>query len=256
MFGDSLDTLLGRDLWSLLREGREALEQSFVLVIAKAGTTAIPCAEVEQYNALVAAQVDLERRGLSEASQAGLYTGLTQPAEIPIISACQTGEQSIWLNPAQASTALQGAVSRYRGIRSREQAMVRGYEGSVLGSPDAPALPVAGTVLVAWAAQALAGHTYNSPGRRDVSAHLQAVRQYLQARKADVGASGDVLRAVAQARGGTIFGLSPLAALLLAFGAGLAVAGLACYAWGRKRAPQPLQGACARTRRKRVLVME
>ena len=256
MFGDSLDTLVGRDLWSLLHEGREALEQAFVLVLAKAGTTSIPCADVERYNALVSAQVDLERRGLQEASQAGLYSGLTSPAQIPSISACQTGEQSIWLNPAQSRGALQGAVARYRGLQYHERAAMRDYEGGVLGDPDIPALPVAGTVLVSWAARALAEHTYGSLGRQEVSAHLAAVRQYLQARKDDVGGGGDVLRAAAQARGtGLPFNLSPLAAVLIAFGAGLAVAGIAWYAWGRKSAPASLQGACARTRRKRVLVM-
>lgn len=254
----SLDTLLGRDLWPMLREGRDALEQAFVLVIAKAGAAAVPCAEVEQYNTLVTAHLDLERRGLQESAQAGLLTGLNEPVAIPTISACQTGEQSIWLNPSQAQAALQGAVTRYRGLRTNELALVRGYAGSVLGAPEVPALPVAGTVLVAWAARALAEHGYQSPGRQEVSAHLTAARAYLQARKIDAGNSAEVLRASAAIRGGAglPFSLSPLTAIFIAFGAGLAVAGLAWYAWGRQRPSAPLQGACARTRRKRVLVME
>lgn len=256
----SLGSLTGLELWRALQRSREDLEQAFVLLLAQAGSGSIPCTEVERYNGLVEAQVALEQRGLNELQQANIYSGVSSPAALPTVTACQSGEQSIWLRPEQAQTALAGAVQRYQGLReARQRAGARRGGGVLLGSESVSSLMVGGNVLVGWAAQAVAERTYTGIRYDEVQTHEAAASSCLEARKAQVPSAQAqaALSALEQGRGGARvpLGLSVWQALAVAFGAGLVLAGVAWYIWGRNPRAPALSGSCPR-RQRRALVME
>jgi len=263
--GTGLGTLIGATAWGTLQQARDDLELAFVLILARAGSGPVPCADVAQYNDLVARQVQLEQRALDELQQVGIYTGLTGPGVIPQVTACQTGEQSIWLRPEQAAQALAGAVSRYRGVKGKQLQARRGASQPLLGDATSPTLTVSGVVLVGWAAQAVNEYVYEGLTGDEVVGQANAVTSYLQSCKltlspAQVTATANALD---QARTGSAsssslpWGLTVPVARVLAFAAGLVLAGGAWYIWGRNGSSgsPALTGSCPR-RPRRALVME
>lgn len=260
MMRGSLEGLSGAVLWNTLQRAREDLELAFVLVLTRASTGAIPCADVAQYNDLVAQQIQLERRGLNELQGSNIYTGLVEPAVIPQVTACQTGEQSIWLRPGQAQKALAGALTRYRGLRRDRVMATQRARRPLLGEATLPSLLVAGGVLVGWAAQAVGEHEYSQITSDEVTTHEAAVASYVENSKASLSPVEvqATKQALAQVRGrgsGLPFGLSVPAALLVAFAAGLVLASGAWYIWGRGSSSPTISGSCPR-RPRRALVME
>jgi hypothetical protein len=201
--------------------------------------------------------VQIERRGLAELQAASIYSGLTEPAVIPQVTACQSGEQSIWLRPGQAQRALAGAVDRYQGLQ-QWQMMAGSMRTSLLGDAAVPSLMVAGGALVSWAAQAVAEHEFSQLTSEEVAAQETAAASYLQASKAALTPAEvqAATQALSQARGRTVlpFGLSVPAALVIAFAAGVVLIGGAWYIFGRSERSPALTGSCPR-RSRRALVM-